>query len=419
MKFQKYAFPVSLLIIGFALWSVAVSSAATSFGQANVFSNFLDRIFKANPELQSLAPNDSSVSANAYESTNTYEDAVIRAVDRVSPSVVAITVSKNVPIIGNCKSSSLGTLPQGFEDFFGGSFEITIPCSTGKTQKQDVGGGSGFIVSSDGMILTNKHVVSDESASYTVLTNDGKKYDAKVLARDNIQDLAVLKIVATNLPVAPLGNSDTIRLAQTAITIGNALSEFRNTVSVGVVSGLARNVTAGSGGFSEELEGVIQTDAAINPGNSGGPLINLKGEVIGINTAIVSGAQNIGFALPINNAKRDIDSVKTTGKITIPFIGVRYLVVTPEVAKREKLSVEYGALVRGNDSGPATIKGSPAEKAGIQAEDVVIEVNGAKISEGRSLLSLIQRYNVGDTVNLKVLRVGKEIVVPVKLEERK
>jgi S1-C subfamily serine protease len=282
-----------------------------------------------------------------------------------------------------------------------------------------VGGGSGFIVSSDGMILTNKHVVSDTTASYSVVTNDGKKYEAKVLARDGVQDLAVLKITATGLPVAPLGNSDTIRLGQTAITIGNALSEFRNTVSVGVVSGLARNVTAGSGVFSEELEGVIQTDAAINPGNSGGPLINLKGEVIGINTAIVSGAQNIGFALPINNAKRDIDSVKTTGKITIPFIGVRYLVITPEVAEREKLSVEYGALIRGNPDGPATVKGSPADKAGIKAEDIITQVNGVKILEERSLLSLIQRYNVGDTVNLTVLRGGKEIVVPVLLEERK
>jgi serine protease Do len=269
------------------------------------------------------------------------------------------------------------------------------------------------------MILTNKHVVSDATASYSVMTNDGKKYEAKVLARDGVQDLAVLKIAASGLSVAPLGNSDTVRLGQTAITIGNALSEFRNTVSVGVVSGLARNVTAGSGGFSEELEGVIQTDAAINPGNSGGPLINLKGEVIGINTAIVSGAQNIGFALPINNAKRDIDSVKTTGKITIPFIGVRYLVITPEVAEREKLSVEYGALVRGNPDGPATVKGSPADKAGIKAEDIITQVNGVKILEERSLLSLIQRYNVGDTVNLTVLRGGKEIVVPVLLEERK
>ena len=269
------------------------------------------------------------------------------------------------------------------------------------------------------MILTNKHVVADTSADYTVLTNDGKKYDAKVLARDPAQDLAVIKITATDLPVVTLGDSDTIKLGQTAIAIGNALGEFRNTVSVGVISGLSRTITASGADIgSESLQNLIQTDAAINPGNSGGPLLNLKGEVIGIDTAMASDAQSIGFAIPIDQAKRDINSVKATGAIKIPYLGVRYIAVTADLAKSQKLSVDHGALVRGNSDGPAVIKGSPADKAGIQAEDVVLEVNGVKVDENNALTNLVQRYNIGDTITLKIQRGDKTMDIPVILTER-
>ena len=370
---------------------------------------------------QSNAPGytQNSSSTAAYVSNNTYEDAIIRAVDKVSPAVVSITISKNVPIIEQCPYNPLGDLPPEFQQFFGNN-QFTQPCQKG-TQLQDVGGGSGFIVTSDGLIVTNKHVAADTEASYTVFTNDGKKYAAKVVARDAAQDVAVLKISAKNLPVVQLGNSDGIKLGQTAIAIGNALGEFRNTVSVGTISGLARNITAGGelGGGQESLEGVIQTDAAINPGNSGGPLINLRGEVIGINTAIASGAQNIGFALPINKVKRDINSVKTSGKILTPFIGLRYLLINADIAKRDKLTVDSGALVRGNQDGPAVVSGSPAAKAGLQAEDIITEINGIKIDTDHSLGSLIQNCSVGDTITLKVLRNGKELTVSVTLEERK
>jgi serine protease Do len=281
--------------------------------------------------------------------------------------------------------------------------------------------GCGFIVSADGMIVTNKHVVADKEASYTVFTNDGKKYKAKVLARDPMQDVAIVKIEATGLPVVKLGDSDGIRLGQAAVAIGNALGEYRNTVSVGIISGLARTVTASSqgGSDSETLEGVIQTDAAINPGNSGGPLINLKGEVIGINTAVVSGANNIGFSIPINNVKRDISSVKKSGKITSPFLGVRYIMLNEDVAKKEELSVSEGALVRGSEDGPAVTKNSPADKAGILAEDIITEVGGVKVNKEHSLVSLIQRYNVGDTLALRVLRGEESLLIKVTLEERK
>ena len=281
-----------------------------------------------------------------------------------------------------------------------------------------MGGGSGFIISSDGLILTNKHVVLDKQASYTVFTNDGKKYEAKVLARDPSQDLAVLKVDATGFPTVDLGDSDSLELGQTAIAIGNALGEFRNTVSVGVISGLSRTVTAAGGGLSETIEGVVQTDAAINPGNSGGPLLNLRGEVVGINTAIASDAQNIGFAIPINRAKRAIQSVKATGEIQAPFLGVRYILITPDVAKKQKLPVEYGALVRGSSDGPAVMPNSPAEKSGVRAEDIILKMSGTRIDGDHTLAGLIAQYNVGDTVTLTVRRNGTELTLEVVLAKR-
>src|SRR3989344_3634091 len=254
-----------------------------------------------------------------YKSAFDYEEAVVKAVEIASPAVVSIVISKDVPIIENCPSNPFSDLPSEFQDFFGspgGGFQFYQPCQKG-IEKKEIGGGSGFIISSGGLILTNKHVASDKKASYTVLTNDGNKYDAEILAQDSVMDLAVVKIKASNLPVLKLGNSDSVKLGQTAIAIGNALGEFRNTVSVGVISGLARTITASGGGQTETIEGVLQTDAAINQGNSGGPLLNLKGEVIGVNTAMVSGAQNIGFAIPINKAKRAIESVKKSGRIIL------------------------------------------------------------------------------------------------------
>lgn len=366
------------------------------------------------------SPLVNNTESTKYSSDIGYEAAIIDAVEKVSPAIVSITVSKNVPILENCSvSSPFDSLPPEFRQFFGGDFRITQPCQKG-TRMQDIGGGSGFIVSQDGMIVTNKHVVSDTEASYTVFTNDGKKYAAKVLARDPLQDVAIVKIDAVALPVVTLGDSDGIRLGQTAVAIGNALGEFRNTVSVGIVSGLARTVTASSqrGFDTETLEGVIQTDAAINPGNSGGPLINLKGEVIGINTAVVSGANNIGFSIPINNVKRDIASVKKNGTIVTPFLGVRYVMLNEEIAKKEELEVAEGALVRGSEEGPAVARNSPAAKAGILAEDIIVAVGGVPVGKDHSLVSLIQRYNVGDVVALKVLRGKDSFIVKVTLEER-
>lgn len=349
-----------------------------------------------------------------YHSAIGYEQAIIDAAKQNSPSVVSIVISKNVPVY-----------EQQFVNPFGENspFDFQVPQMVQKgTQLQQIGAGSGFVVSADGLVLTNKHVVSDKTAQYTVYTNEGKKYPAKVMALDPVQDLAVIKVEsdAAFTPVK-LGDSSGIQIGQTAIAIGNALGQFSNTVSVGIVSGLSRTISASDqlGGGSETLEGIIQTDAAINAGNSGGPLVNLKGEVIGINTAMAQGAQSIGFAIPINLAKKDIQQVSQNSKITYPFLGIRYVLIDDEVKAQYKLSVDSGAyIVRGKNGEPAVTKDSGAQKAGVKEKDIILEANGEKITKTNSLASIIMKYNPGDTVTLKVLRAGAEMEIPVTLGER-
>ncbi len=400
-----------------ALLGVVVgTNVATPRASANFFEDLLKGFTPPSIGLPKIQEKNQTT---PYSPTVDYEQAVIKAVETASPSVVSVVISKNLPVLERCSYNPFSDLPPGFENFFGNDLGLTVPCDTGKKKLQEVGGGSGFVISSDGMILTNKHVVSDQSAAYTVLTNDGKKYDAKVLARDPLQDLAIIKITATDLPVLALGDSDSIKLGQSAIAIGNALGEFRNTVSVGVISGLSRTIDASGGGIgTETLQGVIQTDAAINPGNSGGPLLNLRGEVIGINSAVASGAQNIGFSIPINQAKRDIESVKKTGVIKTSYLGVRYVTITDDVVKSEKLPVDYGALLKSDKSSPAVVSGSPADKAGLKAQDIVLEINGEKLSGSKQLGLLIQKYSVGDTITLKVRRGDETLSFQVTLEER-
>ena len=233
-----------------------------------------------------------------------------------------------------------------FNFFFGNQIPQPAPRKVPQG-KQTIGGGTGFVIdSAKGLILTNRHVVDDTEADYTVLTNDGKKYEAKVLIRDSGNDLAIAQIKDAKLPALEFGDSDKIQIGQTVIAIGNALGEYRNTVTKGVISGTARNVVAGdSQGSSESLEGVFQTDAAINPGNSGGPLVNLSGQVIGINTAVNREGQLIGFAIPSNEAKRLVDNYQKYGKVVRPYLGIRYVLVTSEIARANDLSVDYGALV--------------------------------------------------------------------------
>ncbi|MEK7537428.1 MAG: trypsin-like peptidase domain-containing protein [Patescibacteria group bacterium] len=351
-------------------------------------------------------------SLTAKQSLSVQEDsATVEVVKKASPSVVSIVITKDYSKI----FSNQPTSP--FDNFFGWPFgQQQVPQG-----KQEIGGGSGFVVGAGGLIVTNKHVVDDDQADYTVVMNDGKKYDAKVVAKDPTNDVAVVKIDAKDLPTLSLSNSDDVQSGQTVIAIGNALGQYRNTVTKGIISGQARTITAGdSSGQSETLEDVFQTDAAINPGNSGGPLLDLTGRVIAINTAVNSQGQLIGFAIPANVVKRDLDSVAKDGKITRAYLGVRYVLITKTMAEQDKLPVENGALIKpANDNSVAVVPGSPADKAGIVENDIILSVNGADINTDRSLSGLLSKFNPGDTVTLTIYHKGETKEVKVVLEERK
>ncbi|MEK7612036.1 MAG: trypsin-like peptidase domain-containing protein [Patescibacteria group bacterium] len=400
----------SLIVIVGAFLAGGAMFVAISAAEANLFTDIIN-IFDSdgNAPAETQAP--------PYVSSVNYEAAIINAVKSASPSVISIVVSKDVSTLEQCSGDPFAGIPPEFRDFFG-PFPFNGQCETG-TIKQEIGGGSGFIATPEGLIVTNKHVVADLDADYTVFTNDGKKHAATVIARDPVQDIAIVKIAGSNFPTLPLADSDSVQLGQTAIAIGNALGEFRNTVSTGIVSGLARAIEASGTGFTERLEGLIQTDAAINPGNSGGPLLNLRGEVIGINTAVARGAENIGFAIPVDRIKKDIESVRATGKITVAFLGVRYIPLTEDLAEEENLPVANGVLLRGSEGGQAVVSGSPAAKAGLMAGDIIIEVGGKPVNQENSLAALIQNYNVGETVALKILRDGKEMTLSATLAELK
>ncbi len=333
-------------------------------------------------------------------------------VSSASPAVVAISISKDMPVYEQYNESA----PSPFGGLGFPQFQIPRQRQTG-TEKREVGGGSGFIISADGYVVTNNHVVSDETASYTVITSDGTEYPAKVVAKDSVLDIAVAKIEATNLPFLKFGNSDNLKPGQSVIAIGNPLNEFRNTVSVGVVSGLARSITAQDGRSSEQLEGLIQTDAAINPGNSGGPLLDKTGKVIGVNVAVAGNAENIGFAIPSNLVQSTANSIIANGRVVRPYIGVRYINITKAVKEKFALTVDEGSFVLGDGQNPAVIDNSPADKADIQEKDIVVSVDGEKINSEHTLAGLIRRKKVGDTVSLEVIRDGKTIIIKLTLEE--
>lgn len=368
-------------------------------------------VLAANGDLDSWLPSSLVKSSNSSNEVSEQtvqlaeESATVDVVDLVGPSVVSV--------IGTQDLSELSRQ----DDLFGDLFGFSVP----QEGERQVSGGSGFIVSSDGLILTNKHVVDQDNIDYSIVLNDGTSVEAQVLAKDPSLDLAILKIERDNLPTVKLGDSDNVQVGQTVIAIGNALGRYQNTVTKGVVSGLSRTIEAGNGtGQSELIENTIQTDAAINSGNSGGPLLNISGEVIGVNTAVSTQGQLIGFALPINAAKNDIESVQETGKIVRPFMGIRYTMITAEVQKANDLSVDYGAiLVRGDrTSDLAVIPGSPADKAGLEENDILLEIDGTRISEDNSITSILSEYRPGDVISLKIQHDGEEKTVELTLGER-
>ena len=397
------------LFIGVIFISIVFGFLAGTLSNTLFYSQIRDYLEKLNINLPSVIEKVEKEEEKIIK-VEKEEEKIIKVVEETSPAVVSVVISKDVPILEKYYE---------VDPFFG----FPTPQYRQKgTEKQEIGGGTGFIISQDGLILTNKHVILEEGAGYTVFTNDGRKFSAKVLARDPFQDLAIIKIEQNKMepfPIVKLGDSDNLKSGQTVIAIGNALGEFRNTVSTGVVSGLGRKITASGGDFVETLEDVIQTDAAINKGNSGGPLLNLKGEVIGINTAMVIGAQSIGFAVPINKAKKAIEQVREIGKIVYPFLGVRYILVNEKVQAEYNLAIDHGAFIIRGESGESAIwPGSAAEKAGLKEKDIVLEFNGGKITIDNSLAKLITKYNPGDKVKLKILRGEKEFEVEVVLDEK-
>ena len=316
----------------------------------------------------------------------------------VSPSVVSINIES---------AASNSTINPIFGD---------------STAQPTTGAGTGIVLSSDGIIVTNKHVIPNTASNISITTNDGKKYDnVQVLARDPRSnfDIAFLKINgAKGLTPAKLGDSSKMQTGDGVVAIGYALGEFENTVTSGIISGQGRPITAGGGSTNaESLTNLFQTDAAINPGNSGGPLVNMNSEIIGINTAVAGGtAQNIGFSIPINDVKAQIESILNTGKLEVPYLGVRYVVITPELQTKYNLPVGQGAWLKATDQNSAIINGSPADKAGLKEGDIIIKVNSKDINEKNVLASLLGKYKVGETVDLTINRDGKEQNIKATLE---
>jgi len=378
------------LVIGGAIFLVIL---AATFGGA-----IADRIFGFKP-LDVLFPRIGGMNLN--QKVLTEESVVIDVAERVSPSVV--TVSIQTPARRVFEFNPFG----GFSSRIQGG------------QPQDIG--TGFIVASDGLIVTNKHVVSETGATYKVITKDNKEYPVREISRDPNNDIAILKInpsAGSGLRPVELGDSSGLRVGQFVIAIGTALGEFRHTVTTGVISGLGRGIDAGNPleGYVERLDDVIQTDAAINPGNSGGPLLNSAGQVIGINVAVASGAQNVGFAIPVNTVKSALDQFKASGgKFSAKaYLGVQYQMVDMQTAVMNK--IPQGVFV------VDVISGSPADSAGVKLNDIITKIDGQEISDnppsgGGGLAEIISKRKPGDKIELEIWRNDETLKLSVTLSE--
>ncbi|HSX39165.1 MAG TPA: trypsin-like peptidase domain-containing protein [Candidatus Saccharimonadales bacterium] len=371
------------LLLGLLILAIFVAVfAVPEIGNKN--NHGLDRLYS-----QIKARVSSIIHKTPYQNSSNYlnqqvvseESSVVDVVSKVSPAVVSVIV-KTV----------------NFDMFTG-------PAAT------EQGIGTGFIINSDGLIVTNSHVVSDPNGQYSIVLKDGTTYEVKKVHLDTFSDIALLEIDAKNLPTVNLGDSDVLKVGQRAIAIGNALGMYQNTVTVGVVSGISREVTAYDelGGNSKTYENAIQTDAALNPGNSGGPLLNSAGQVIGINVATSPAAQNLSFAIPVNTLKPIIDSFLKVGRIVRPYLGVQYTIITKEIADIRRLP--QGAFVS------QVVTGSPADKGGIERGDIVKTIDGVQVSSANSLSTVINKHKVGDAVAIVLDRSGKEQTVYVTLEE--
>ncbi|MBI2031849.1 MAG: trypsin-like peptidase domain-containing protein [Candidatus Levybacteria bacterium] len=359
----------------------------------SAFSNYL-------PQISNFLPGVTTPQfTNEKVKIVTEESVVIDAVKKVGPSVVTIVEERTV---------------QSLRQFEFGPFSIFgVP---GGEEQQSVNIGSGFIVTKDGLIVTNKHVVSDREVKYQIITSNDKKYQVQKIYRDPLNDVALIKIEPSENPgntlkTVEIGDSSRLQVGQFVIAIGTALGEFKNTVTTGVISGLGRGITAGDefAGYVERLDNVIQTSAAINPGNSGGPLLNSSAQVIGVNTAVASGGQNIGFALPINVIKDSIKNFNETGQFNRPFLGVEYKMISRDLALLNE--VPEGALVQN------VVTDSSADKAEIKSGDIITKIDGKKVQAGgNELAKIISEKKVGDTMSITIWRDGKTLEFKVTLQ---
>lgn len=384
-------------LIGFAFGAVILASIfGGAIGDRLFGIKPLDRWFPKEGVQETERPSSGSVKILREESL------VIDVVDKVSPSVVTVGIKKTRQVFSP------------FEIDIFDPFGIFRRPAVEEEIEQDVG--TGFIVSADGKLVTNKHVVNDKNAAYKVISNDDQEYQVDKIYRDPANDLAILKINPPSGGLNPveLGDSSNLKVGQFVIAIGTALGEFRHTVTTGVISGLGRGITAGDpfSGFVERIDNVIQTDAAINPGNSGGPLLNSSGQVIGVNVAVSQAGENIAFAIPINVLKDSLDSFEKTGSFARPFLGVRYNMISKDVALLN--DVFQGAYII------EVVEESAADKAGIEAGDIIIEFNGISVLEkDGGLAPLIQKKKIGDEIEVKIWRDEETLTKKVRLEEFK
>lgn len=385
---MKKKFDIRSLFIGLLMGVFLVG--------AGISGAYLDRYLTKRNEV-----GDVSVSKTEKEIVSE-ESVVIEAVNKATSGVVTVSISKT-EVRGGVELFD----PFGFwGDFFGQQYNSQ---PTEEKIEKDIG--TGFVISDDGLVVTNKHVVSDSEAKYKVVTSQDQVYEVKDIYRDPEADLAILRIEASGLKPLELGDSTNLKVGQMVIAIGTALGEFRSTVTTGVISGLGRGIVAGSPlEGSEKLDNVIQTDAAINPGNSGGPLLDSSGKVIGVNVAVSASGQNIGFALPINIVKESIDNFKTTGKFDRPFLGVSYRMISKRSALLNE--VPQGAYVE------QVVSESGASRAGIEVGDIIISIDGKKLEEDNQLINIINQKKIGDTVEVVIWRDGQEQTKGVRLEKR-
>lgn len=349
------------------------------------------------------------------------ESSLIDAIEKANPSVGSIIASKELERIVGGNPFSM----------FGNPWGMRYEEPEVVTERQEIGGGTGFVVSEDGLMITNKHVVDDDEADYNVFLASGDQYYAKVLAKDAFNDIAVVQLFEdesmenkpSGLPTADLGDSDSLQVGARVVAIGNALSEFDNTTTAGIVSGKGRQIVAGSsnpfgGSSASRLSGLIQTDASINPGNSGGPLINIAGEVVGMNTAVAE-ANGIGFAIPVNDVKTVLESIKKYGEIVRPYIGVRYIDVNADMAEEFNLPAKNGAYLQDDlqNRTVAVIPDGPADKAGLRSGDLIVSVGGTEITDEVSLQMIVGKLSVGDKVEVEFYRDNQLQSLELELEK--